>query len=927
MEEVELFLQNYESCKFFCCTEHWKTESQLVNYGVSNFQLLTSFCRQRENSHGGSAIFVSRDFTECKAREDIKSFSVSEVFECCGGEFKHDGFTYIVISLYRPPGPDLDLFLSKLDELIHSIINENVYIFLLGDFNIDFLSSSQAKKQILTLFLTFNLKLQIFEPTRITSRSATCIDNIVTNYSRESESHVLHSLISDHTAQIIELDLKINSHKKIRYRNFNNENKLFFKESLSNMNWKTIYDAPNQEVDKQWHTFFNILMNEYNRFFPLKERFLKHGAKRNKIVMTPEILECKRQLDILYMLKNINDLSKENYNKKKKEYDQLLIKAKQSNCSERIRNSDNKSKSVWAIVNEVKGKTQNNTGISVKDDVCNVADNFNSYFATAAAKLLQQLENIPFSSNIVRFDTEMENILVDSNELAECVKGFKNKHSSDQDEVSMSLIKFVFDVIAEPLRHIINNSLQFGVFPNQLKVARVIPIFKKGDQSCVENYRPISMLSPFSKVFEKIMGNRIINFMNKTKQLTYSQHAYQKSRSTQTAIFQFINQINSILESGHIPLGLFFDLSKAYDTLDYVILLEKLDLYGIRGMPLKWVKSYLMNREQFVSIKSGDKVLTSNKIEIGLEIPQGSVLGPLLFILFVNDIDHMILDDSCCKLTVYADDTSILVEGENMSDLKLRMYDVYMNGKNWFTKNRLVLNSEKTQSLLFKTSRSRIDTPESFDVNNIKVTCNGTFKLLGVTLDETLSWSEHIDNVCQKLAKAIFSLRVLKKYVDLNTLKIVYHATFETHVRYGIAFYGGVPDLRKIFILQKKALRILLGMSIRESCRSMFKNNKILTTYGIFIQECVLFFLKHRELFDPWKPQNAYPSRNLFYNYPKHKLKQTEFGVHYNCIKMFNSLPSKLKEINNMLLFKKELFKYLCNLEPYSMQDYLCSNV
>lgn len=206
---MEQFLQNHESCKILCCTEHWKTDSQLVNYGISNFQLLTSFCRQRENSHGGSAIFVSNNFIKCRPRNDIKSFSVEEIFECCGGEFRHDGFTFIVISLYRPPVSDFDVFFLQLDELLNSVMNENVYIFLLGDFNIDFSSNSQAKRQMISLLSSFNLRPYISEPTRITSRSKTCIDNIVTNYPKVVKTSILHSLISDHTAQIIDINMSI----------------------------------------------------------------------------------------------------------------------------------------------------------------------------------------------------------------------------------------------------------------------------------------------------------------------------------------------------------------------------------------------------------------------------------------------------------------------------------------------------------------------------------------------------------------------------------------------------------------------------------------------------------------------------------------------------------------------------------------------
>ena len=301
--------------------------------------------------------------------------------------------------------------------------------------------------------------------------------------------------------------------------------------------------------------------------------------------------------------------------------------------------------------------------------------------------------------------------LVDKNEILGIVKSLKNKISSGNDEILTSLFKFSITAIVKPLVHIINNSLTYGIFPEkQLKQALVIPVYKKGDETQIENYRPISLLSCFSKIFEKVMSNRITEHMLENNLINNNQHGYLKGRSTQTALFQFTENIIKSLENKQLPIGLFLDLSKAYDTLNYTILTRKLELYGIRGIVLKWVISYLTHRKQKVVIGHGVNRVSSEYLEVTLGVPQGSVIGPLLFILYTNDITE--LCDNSCVITNYADDTNLLLTASSLPTLIDNTKLVMSKASDWFTKNKLILNSSKTNIVLFKTSRSKILPPE-----------------------------------------------------------------------------------------------------------------------------------------------------------------------------------------------------------------------
>lgn len=625
----------------------------------------------------------------------------------------------------------------------------------------------------------------------------------------------------------------------------------------------------------------------------------------------------------MYILKSKIECVTLLYNEKKKEYNKLLGECKNRHFSEKIKISSNKSKTTWSIIGEITGKNASKTKFNMNGKNNNIANNFNSFFIDSASELLGNIENVPFSTDIPYYPYNIESKQIDITELIECVKELRNKCSAGCDEISMNLIKFVIDAIATPLCYIINNSLESGIFPDELKLAVVVPVYKKGDSSKYENYRPISMLSSFSKVFEKILSNHIIKFMIETGQLNDCQHGYIKTRSTTTAVFQFINNILSALETGNIPMGIFLDLSKAYDTIDHNILIQKLHMYGIRGSTLQWLRSYLRDRKQRVKLIKNRDISYSKDLTINVGIPQGSVLGPILFILYINDIQTWTEEKKWCSITTYADDTNVLIKGNNIGDT-LEMAKNIMNvAQNWLNKNNLILNKDKTSTILFKTKRSQLEEPQQIIFDGTPLKFKQGIRFLGLELDNTFTWSNHIENICKKLSKSIYNIIVLRRYVNFSTLKVVYHAIFESNIRYGIIVYGNSMDIEKLFICQKRALRIMCNMNVRESCRGKFKKNNLLTVTAIFIQECALFFHKNQNLFCNDIPQSVYQTRNCNFNFPVHRLTLTEHGPYYNCIKIYNTLPQYIKQINQTVLFKKELYKYLIDLEPYSLIDFL----
>ncbi|PNF17023.1 hypothetical protein B7P43_G02754 [Cryptotermes secundus] len=489
------------------------------------------------------------------------------------------------------------------------------------------------------------------------------------------------------------------------------------------------------------------------------------------------------------------------------------------------------------------------------------------------------------------------------------------------------IVKQCIQFIKKPLTFIFNLSLSSGIFPDQMKIAKVRPIFKKGQKQNITNYRPISILSVFSKILETLMYNRVVNFLNKFKLISNAQNGFRKNKSTFTAIQTFIGQIQKTLDNKQFAFGIFLDLSKAFDVINHNLLLAKLELYGLRGIAHAWMRSYLTDRTQFVEIHHMDqktfkiKTLTSSLKAIKHGVPQGSVLGPLLFLLFINDLPRIIQN---AEVVLFADDTNILITGNDMLSLNEKIQNVKNQLEKWFYENHLIINTEKSKVIFFRGSRSTPIIRSIFSLNNKEVVCSSDVKFLGICITEDLSWATHTQYVCKKLSKTLYLIKSLRDSVSQSVLRNVYLAKFESVLKYGIIFWGGVKkDSETLFKLQKKCLRVVKGVRNRVSCRNLFREFKILTVTSLYIFEILCFIIKNRIYTTQYSDVHGYNTihkHNLYVQFCN--TERCKRGVIGMGTKIFNGLPTELKSVNNFNVFKKKLKNYLlCNVF-YSLQEF-----
>ena len=307
-----------------------------------------------------------------------------------------------------------------------------------------------------------------------------------------------------------------------------------------------------------------------------------------------------------------------------------------------------------------------------------------------------------------------------------------NNSGAGWDELPTFVAKKCISGYIEPLTYLINTSFTEGVFPKELKLARVVPIFKIGDKTELTNYRPISVLSFFSKVFDKFMYTHLLYFIEQNKIIYKHQYGFRQKHSTQHAIITLVDRITNSLDKGDIVISIFLDLKKAFDTVDHPTLLNKLYAYGIRGNAFNWFKSYLSERSQYVVYDS--KQSKTQTVQCG--VPQGSIFDPLLFIIYMNDICNA---SELLFSILYADDTSVQISGNDITYLVSSMNAELELLSKWFKANKLSLNAQKTFYLVFHRARIK-DHELSIQIDGSTLNRSRNIKYLGVIIDHKLNW-------------------------------------------------------------------------------------------------------------------------------------------------------------------------------------------
>ena len=604
-------------------TETWIKDYMLDYYNLPGYQLVGN--SRADRGGGGVGLYINEKF-DFTIRTDL-SIMIADL-ECIFVEILQSGKKNIIIgSVYRPPNTDVVNFGVNFSNLLDILDKEsNKLLFIAGDFNLDLIKhdTHAATNDFLNSLLSHSFLPTITKPTRVTDLSSTLIDNIFTNSSRSvfKSGIILHDL-SDHFPIMLHVNLAVNfkppNNNSLFTRDYSRDCIVKFNNSLNLQNWSLVFGDPPWDPNICYTRFHKVYSDLYNFSFMHKKTKSFKMTPRHPWITPGLMRSCikKGKLFKIY-LNDKTDENKRMYITYRNKLKSLTIKAERAYYKLRFQEKVGDIKETWKLVNSIISKrplSTETTHIIVEDikitDKVDIANHYNNYFTDLGTTLASTIPPAHKSfqdyltGNILN---SFSLYLTDSIEVINVVSDLKNNSSEGYDGISVKVLKQTISPVAHVIAQLINLSFTSGIFPDALKIAKICPIFKSGNRYDIGNYRPISILPCISKIYEKMIFSRLTKYLDKNNLLSDNQYGFRKGHSSYMALLDMHNSVTSSIERSEYAIGVFLDLSKAFDTVNHDILLKKLAHYGVRGIPLQLFASYLRQRQQYVSFGESSRV-------------------------------------------------------------------------------------------------------------------------------------------------------------------------------------------------------------------------------------------------------------------------------------------------------------------------------
>ena len=865
--------------------------------------------RLDRNRHGGGVLFYVNNQLESHLLKHLTDSKYESLWiKVCLDKTK----PIFLSVVYRPPSKGSDLestdqlcaYLKECDSKLPQIKE----VFICGDFNCNMMSRYALSSKIKDLCSSLSLKQLIEEPTRVTPHSSTLLDLIMTNSVNISKAGVIDPGVSDHSLVYVIRKFKRpkGEPKIIRVRSFKNFVDDDFLRDLRNSDWSYFLNLT--DLDQSCDIFNSIVKTVADKHAP----FVTHKIKgKIEAWVTNDLLQAIKERN--YFKKKANQTKSiidwNNFTQKRNQVNNMKNTLKQDYFNTLLTDNAKRPKQLWKTLKTLVPNGKNTT-TSVKrlvtedgiDVTCpkGIADHFNNFFVNVGVTLASKFStdtskvNPPVSDKLFNFSKTNTKCVQDH------IKDLKNGKATGLDGIGSRILKAGAPVLSIYLSKIFNCSLATGYVPKCWKMKRVSPVHKGDVKTDPSNFRPISILPIPMKIFEKIVHDQVSTFIKENTFLNDRQSGFRKLFSTTTAVLDVSENILEQLDKNNFVGAVLIDLKKAFDTVDHKILLKKLWCYGFQNQSFDWFESYLTDRQQLTLVNN---IMSDLLHEDVYGVPQGSVLGPLLFLLYIDDIKSVIQNAYC---HLYADDTIILKGASDPDSLIASLERELSNVDHWLSINKMTINTKKTEVIFFgnKAHLKKLDN-KTVRYLDTPLKRKDKVKYLGVLFDEKMQWKYQIKNITQKASLKLGKIKAIASFLTPHTKKLLVNALVMPYFHYCSPAWSNAAPFR-LSKINKKVVdaSVFLGREDNYSIYNMLDKDISLLTFKALNNIAPNYLCSKIQMA---KNCHSHNTRRAAKNHLQIPSSNTKFGMRtfaYRASKLWNDLPNELLDIKSLLKFK-----------------------